>query len=56
MRKIKMILAPGFEALQKNIDKWIEAENPYIESASTIAFNPNSISCLYNNNTLFRGN
>lgn len=47
MRRIKVISAPGFEALQRNIDKWIEEENPYIESASTISCNPNSISHVY---------
>jgi len=47
MRKIKIITADGIGALQKNIDKWIQEENPYIESVSAITHNPGAYSSSY---------
>jgi hypothetical protein len=44
MKKIKIITAPGVDALQKHIDKWIDEVNPYIDSASAITHNPGSLS------------
>jgi len=47
MKRIKIITGDGLSALQKNINKWIDEENPDIKSVSSVTHNPASFSGAY---------